>query len=94
MNTITRPAERLAEAVRYATGIDLSPADDMVFLEPRHLRCIVETAVAGAAGRVRVAGTLDRRLVCVERRDGQWVVRICLDSRTGPACAPPGRTAT
>jgi radical SAM superfamily enzyme YgiQ (UPF0313 family) len=74
MNTIRRPAERLAETIRYATGIDLPPADDMVFLEPRQLRCIVETAVAGAAGRVRVAGTLDRRLVCVERRDGQWVV--------------------
>jgi radical SAM superfamily enzyme YgiQ (UPF0313 family) len=46
----------------------------MVFLEPHRLQCIVETAVAGAAGRVRVAGTLDRRLVCVERRDRQWAV--------------------
>jgi hypothetical protein len=69
MRTINRPAQRLAETVRYAAGVYFAPADDMVFLEPYRLRSTVETAVAGATGRVRVAGTLDRRLLCVERRD-------------------------
>lgn len=74
MSTITRPAQRLSETVRYAAAIDSPPVDDMVLLDPHRLRRTVETALAGAAGRVRIAGTLDRRLLCVERRDGQWVV--------------------
>jgi len=73
MNTIT-PARRLAEAVHHVTGIDLPPVDDAVFLEPHGLRRLLETALAGTAGRVRVAGTLDRRLAFLEDRDGRWVV--------------------
>ena len=73
MNAITA-ARRLTETVRHATGIDLPPVDDTVFLEPHGLRHLLETALAGTAGRVRVAGTLDRRLVFLEDRGGRWVV--------------------
>jgi anti-sigma regulatory factor (Ser/Thr protein kinase) len=54
--------------VRHATGLDLPPVDDTVFLEPHRLRHVLETALAGTAGGVRVAGTLDRRLVFLEDR--------------------------
>ncbi len=74
MNTIVTATERVAEAVRCAVGVELPPVDDMLFLEPHRLRTTVETAVAGSAGRVRVAGTLDRRLVFVECPGGRWVV--------------------
>ncbi|MGI8452068.1 MAG: B12-binding domain-containing radical SAM protein [Streptosporangiaceae bacterium] len=73
MNTITA-AHRLTETVRYAAGIDLPPVDDTVFLQPPRLRHLLETALAGTAGRVRVAGPLDRRLAFLEARDGRWVV--------------------
>jgi radical SAM superfamily enzyme YgiQ (UPF0313 family) len=42
-------------------------------LEPHRLRHSLEAALAGTAGRVCVAGTLDRRLAFIERRDGRWV---------------------
>ncbi len=74
MNTVTAEILRLAETVRYAAGIELPAVDDTVLVEPQRLRTVLETGLAGAAGRVRVAGPLDRRLVCVERLDGQWVV--------------------
>lgn len=74
MNTIRTAAQRLAEAVRCAADIDLPAVEDAVLLEPPRLRHILEMALAGTAGRVRVAGTLDRRLTCIERPDGRWVV--------------------
>jgi radical SAM superfamily enzyme YgiQ (UPF0313 family) len=74
IGTISRPTRRLSETVRYASGIDFPLADDMILLDPHLLRYTMETALAGAAGRVRVAGTLDRRLVCVERQDRQWTM--------------------
>ena len=73
MNTIVTATERVAEAVRCAVGIDLPSFDDMLFLEPHQLRYMLETALAGTAGRVRVAGTLDRRLAFIERPDSGWV---------------------
>ena len=73
MNTITTAAHRLTETVRQAAGIHLPPVDDTLFLEPHRLRHSLESALAGTAGRVRVAGTLDRRLALIERRDGRWV---------------------
>src|SRR5260370_38272791 len=48
--------------------------DAAVLREPHGLRRLLETALAGTAGRVRVAGTLDRRLAFLEDRDGRWVV--------------------
>lgn len=67
-------AQRLAEAVRYAADTDLGQVDNAVFLEPQRLRRYRETALAGKTGRVRVAGTLDRRLVGIERPDGRWTL--------------------
>jgi hypothetical protein len=73
MNTIT-PAHRLTEAVRQAVGIDLPPVGDSLLLKPDGLRNFLENVLAGMAGRVRIAGTLDRRLVFIERQDGWWAV--------------------
>jgi hypothetical protein len=73
MKTITTSAHRLAETVRRAAGTDLARADDMPFMEPHRLGHSLETTLAGMVGRVRVAGTLERRLVFIERQDGQWV---------------------
>lgn len=72
--TVCTAAHRLIETVRYAVDIEMAHVDDRVFLEPDRLRRTVEAAVTGSAGRVLVTGTLDRRLICVERRDGQWAV--------------------
>jgi hypothetical protein len=74
MKTITTSAHRLAETVRQAAGTDLARADHMLLMEPHRLGHSLETALAGMVGRVRVAGTLERRLVFIERQDGQWVV--------------------
>jgi radical SAM superfamily enzyme YgiQ (UPF0313 family) len=43
-------------------------------LEPQRLRHDLETALAGIACRVRIAGSLDRRLAFIECGDGRWVV--------------------
>jgi hypothetical protein len=73
--SIMRGAEqRLIETLRYATGLDLGRVDEVLFLDPARLQRHVESALVGLASRVRVAGTLDRRLVAVERADGQWVL--------------------
>ena len=74
MNTMGTAARRLTETVRYTAGIDLPAVEDIMLLEPDRLRGFLEAALAGTAGRVRVAGTLDRRLACIERQDRQWVV--------------------
>jgi hypothetical protein len=74
MNAISQATRRLNVAVRHAAGIDMPPVDGIVLLEPTRLRHVLENALAGTAGRVRVAGTLDRGLACVERQDGRWVV--------------------
>jgi hypothetical protein len=73
MITVRAEAMRLAETVRYAADIDLATVDDTVLVEPQRLRKLLEARMAGSARRVRVAGALDRRLVCVERLDGWWV---------------------
>jgi Radical SAM superfamily len=67
-------ARRLVQAVQHAVGVNVRSIDDAVLLEPQRLRHHLETSLAGQAGRVRVTGTLDRRLVGIERPDGQWVL--------------------
>src|ERR1039458_7087710 len=74
MNTMGTAARRLTETVRYTAGIELPAVEDIMLLEPDRLRGLLEVALAGTAGRVRVAGTLDRRLACIERLDGRWAV--------------------
>lgn len=44
-----------------------------LLISPNDLRSWLETHLAGEAGRVRVTGTLDRRLLLLERPDGEWV---------------------
>lgn len=66
------PAERLRLALNLAAGADTDPPGDAVLTDPRSLKRALETRLAGTAGRVRVAGTLDRRLVLIERADGRW----------------------
>lgn len=73
MNTITPSAHRLTEAIRQAAAADLPPVDNALFLEPTRLAHSLEITLAGTIGRVRVAGTLDRRLVLIERQDGRWI---------------------
>lgn len=74
MSALTTPAHRLTTIIHQAADIDLPPVEDTLFLEPHRLRSNLETALAGPAGRVRIAGTLDRRLAFIERRDGRWMV--------------------
>jgi hypothetical protein len=74
MNTVNAATLRLAEAVRYAAGVDLPVVDDTVLVSPQRLRNLLEASLTGVAGRVRVTGTLDRRLACIERSDGRWVL--------------------
>jgi hypothetical protein len=64
----------LIEAVRHAANVDVALADDTALLDPGRLRQHLEAALAGRVGRVRVAGTLDRRLVGIERPDGSWTL--------------------
>jgi hypothetical protein len=73
-STVCATSHRLIQTVQYAVGIDPPSADDTVFLEPDRLKCTLETALGDAASRVQVTGTLDRRLVGIERRNGQWVL--------------------
>lgn len=70
---------RLARAVTTAHP-DSRPLTDAnrtalatLLISPNDLRSWLEAHLAGEAGRVRVTGTLDRRLLLLERPDGGWV---------------------
>jgi len=62
---------RLDRAVSLAASTELAAAGDPDVADPHLLRHWLEARLPGA-GRVRVAGTLDRRLVLIERPDGRW----------------------
>jgi radical SAM superfamily enzyme YgiQ (UPF0313 family) len=65
----------LVAAVRQAAGVDLEgQVDDALLLDPQELRRHLETALIGKVARVRVAGTLDRRLLGIKKADGTWVL--------------------
>lgn len=65
----------LIEAVRQATDVDLEgQVDEALLLDPLRLRRHLETALIGKVTRVRVAGTLDRRLLGIKRADETWVL--------------------
>ena len=72
MSAADRLRERLEQAMALAAGVSIPVPGDLDFLDPQRLRRSLETSMAGAAGRVRVAGTLDRRLAFIERLDGRW----------------------
>lgn len=46
---------------------------DLLLLDPARLRSCLERQLRGHVGSIRVTGTLDRRLLLIERFDGQWV---------------------
>ncbi|MER7582345.1 radical SAM protein [Kitasatospora sp. NPDC097691] len=84
-------ADRLQEALRTnwhharTTAAEL----DRLLVSPPALRTYLEQRLAGAAGRIRVTGTLDRRLVLIERPDNRWLAAdlsgLAHDSRQWPA---------
>ncbi|KDA44257.1 radical SAM protein [Frankia sp. BMG5.23] len=86
------PLARLITAVRLAGANPAAgpPDHSELLLDPLALRRWVEQQCAGVR-RVRVAGTLDRRLVFVECGEGRWVVADLSgqphDSRAWPAWA-------
>ncbi|CAL9587347.1 hypothetical protein SUDANB106_05169 [Streptomyces sp. enrichment culture] len=63
--TTTHPARPLTDPDRTA----LAP----LLISPNDLRARLEAHLDGEAGRVRVTGTLDRRLLLLERPTGGWV---------------------
>jgi len=74
---IDSPAGRLSGLLR-AVGLDLaydavSGADELL-ITPNRLRDHLERIHCGSVGGVLVTGTLDRRLVLVERPDSSWLV--------------------
>lgn len=74
---IDSPAGRLGGLLR-AVGLDpaadaASWADELL-ITPNRLRDHLERIACGSVGRVLVTGTLDRRLVLVERTDSSWLV--------------------
>jgi hypothetical protein len=73
---VSAPVERLRQALRLAApGVPTTAAAgaDRLLITPVKLRVHLEHHLAGQAGRIRVTGTLDRRLVLIERLDGTWV---------------------
>jgi hypothetical protein len=72
MSAADRLRERLEQATALAAGVSIAVSGDLDFLDPQRLRRSLEAPLGAAAGRVRVAGTLDRRLAFIERLDGRW----------------------
>jgi radical SAM superfamily enzyme YgiQ (UPF0313 family) len=93
---ITSQARRLADALRFVApslhpDADATSALEPLLITPNKLREWLEEHCAPYAGQIRVTGSLDRRLVCVERPDGRWAVADLSgrphDSRAWPAWA-------
>lgn len=75
--TLATPNDRLREALRLAlNGVPTYGADSSraLLVSPPRLREHLELHHGEQVGRIRVTGTLDRRLVLIERPDGRWVV--------------------
>ncbi len=70
--------ERLMVAVGWAVpaqvGTPDRPLRSVPLSEPTQLHAVLSEQLAGQARQVLVTGTLDRRLVLLERLDGRWVV--------------------
>ncbi|MFJ4151934.1 B12-binding domain-containing radical SAM protein [Streptomyces galbus] len=78
-DTTTAALDRLARAVTTAhpasrplTGADRTALAPLL-TSPNDLRARLQAHLDGTPGRVRVSGTLDRRLLLLERPDGGWV---------------------
>jgi hypothetical protein len=67
---------RLAEALHLVHASAEKAGDDCddLLISPIRLRTQLERTLGEQSGRIRVTGTLDRRLVFVERLDGRWIV--------------------
>ncbi|MFJ9574590.1 B12-binding domain-containing radical SAM protein [Streptomyces bacillaris] len=79
-DTTTAALDRLARAVTTAhpgsrplNGPDRAALAPLL-ISPNDLRTQLQAHLDGDAGRVRVTGTLDRRLLLLERSQGGWVV--------------------
>ena len=74
----TAQARRLAQSLRFVApsldpGEKAIPVLEPLLTDPNRLRAWLEGHCAPYAGRIRVTGALDRRLVFVERPDGRWI---------------------
>ncbi|MFJ9461011.1 radical SAM protein [Kitasatospora sp. NPDC101447] len=69
-------ANRLQEALRTTlTNPTTTAAEiDRLLVTPEASRLYLEQHLATQSGRIFVTGTLDRRLVLIERLDNQWIV--------------------
>jgi hypothetical protein len=74
MSLVKTATLRLAEAAHYAAGIDMPSVDEAALVSPQRVQGMLAAGLGEAVGRVRVTGTLERRLVCIERLDGRWVL--------------------
>lgn len=86
------PVDRLHAALRAALdGSPTTGADSArdLLISPTRLREHLERHHGGQIGRLRITGTLDRRLVLIERQDHRWVAADLSgrthDSRHWPA---------
>ncbi|MCX5402284.1 radical SAM protein [Streptomyces sp. NBC_00102] len=71
------PANRLFAALRAALDSGTpttTEVADRLLLSPSLLRRHLERQYSDRIGRLRVTGTLDRRLVLIERTDRRWVI--------------------
>lgn len=94
---VLQQASHLAAAIRVACPrlpamSEESAADYAALLtDPVRLRARLEQHLAGECGRIRVTGTLDRRLTLIERLDEAWVAADLSgrphDTRTWPTWA-------
>lgn len=93
-DTITAALDRLARAVTTAhpasrplTGTDRAALAPLL-TSPNDLRARLEAHLEGAPGRVGVSGTLDRRLLLLERPEGGWVAADLSGAEHASRCWP------
>ncbi|MEV0484509.1 radical SAM protein [Streptomyces sp. NPDC050508] len=76
----TTALDVLAEAVRLACEPNAAapanlPVDlPSVLIDPQLLQGVLESSLESRVGPIRITGSLERRLVFIERADGRWVV--------------------
>ncbi|MEU6721791.1 hypothetical protein ABZ897_61035 [Nonomuraea sp. NPDC046802] len=73
------PAERLSVLLRAAVpSLTIAPQTlielDRLLIEPTRLRAYLERHLSGRVFRLHITGTLDRRLVFLQRQDASWLV--------------------
>lgn len=73
---LATPHDRLLTAFQLAalrtSDILIGPLGSVSLADPAELQAWIAEHLAGYVGRTFVAGTLDRRLILIERHDGYW----------------------